>query len=211
MGACHRLANGRVFLGRGRLLLDLLLGVGPLRSRRFRCSLCRLELRLLCLLLLRRRLSSQLPRRHLSLNSVVQEGSWDCIGAQLVASLNLAVLNVGLRNSVANEQRMGCSGTGIKSCKGWICCAELIQRGLSNRVSRKTDDIPPRGLLQRLAGAAPRNDNIVRFLVKCVACLHNTLSKCAHAYCTCTCGHYTCSPQAERGPPPQAWRLRKGA
>eukprot|EP00964_Phaeocystis_antarctica_P017548 scaffold9703_cov67-Phaeocystis_antarctica.AAC.4 len=60
---------------------------------------------------------------------------------------------------------MGCSGTGIQSCKGWICCAELIQRWLSNRVPRKTDDIPPRGLLQRLAGAAPRDDNIVRFLV----------------------------------------------
>eukprot|EP00964_Phaeocystis_antarctica_P046843 scaffold27076_cov67-Phaeocystis_antarctica.AAC.3 len=72
VGACHRLANGRVFLGRrGRLLLDLLLGVGLLRSCRFRCSLYRLFLCRVCLLLLRRLSSSQFFRRHLRLVSVV--------------------------------------------------------------------------------------------------------------------------------------------
>tara|TARA_B100000768_G_C11109127_1_gene302472 strand:+ start:358 stop:597 length:240 start_codon:yes stop_codon:yes gene_type:complete len=53
-----------------------------------------------------------------------------------------------------------------KSCKGlWnmMCRADAI----SNRVSRKPDDLPRRGLLQRLAGAALRVDNLVRFLVKC--------------------------------------------
>eukprot|EP00964_Phaeocystis_antarctica_P020647 scaffold11421_cov67-Phaeocystis_antarctica.AAC.13 len=89
------------------------------------------------------------------------------------------------------------------------------KRWFSNRVSRKPDDIPSRGLLQRLARAAPRDDNIVRFLlVKCEqawkSCLHNaqTMQVCIHTARARV--DITCSPRAERGSP-QAWSLRKGA
>eukprot|EP00964_Phaeocystis_antarctica_P020653 scaffold11422_cov71-Phaeocystis_antarctica.AAC.4 len=154
---------------------------------------CLLLLRLLCLLLGRQ--SSQLLSRRLSLHSVVEKGGRDSVRAQLVDSLNLAVLYAGRTWAYKRdgdrermtwqiaEYRVQWDGKSCGQGPGYA-----VKQWLSNRVSRKPDDIPSRGLLQRLAGAAPRDDNIVR-LGKHVCIMHKPC-KCAHAYCKCTCGHY---------------------
>ena len=87
--------------------------------RRFRCSLYRLLLRLLCLLLgrLRRGLSSHLLSRRLSLDSVVEKSGRDSVSAQLVASLNLAVLYAG-RTRVYTKEMGRQRKNDITNCRG---------------------------------------------------------------------------------------------
>eukprot|EP00964_Phaeocystis_antarctica_P003203 scaffold1708_cov51-Phaeocystis_antarctica.AAC.3 len=91
----------------------------------------------------------------------------------------------GKWSAAIGELRRGCSGTGRAARAGYV-----VQRWLSNRVSRKPDDIPSRGLLQRLARAAPRDDDTVRLLWSSANRLERHVSVCAHVLHVHVCGHY---------------------
>ena len=101
----------------------------------------------------------------------------------------------GMRSGARlHELRRSCSGTGSAARAGYA-----VQRWLSNRVSRKPDDI----LRQRNVLG---DGKIVRFLVKCTQAWDTRACTCTcictrhasvHIHCTCTCEHCAFSPRAE--------------